>query len=76
MKLRFLAAATLAALTLTAGLASAQDTASEKGKLSYALGYQLAREAIETGSVHLVGDAALLDRFVEVFRIVEPVASA
>ena len=31
MKLRFLAAATLAALTLTAGLASAQDTASEKG---------------------------------------------
>ena len=49
MKLRFLAAATLAALTLTAGLASAQDTASEKGKLSYALGYQLGREAIESG---------------------------
>lgn len=49
MKLRFLAAATLAALTLTAGLASAQDTSSAKGKLSYALGYQLGREAAESG---------------------------
>ena len=50
MKLRLLAAATLAALTLTAtGLASAQDTSSAKGKLSYALGYQLGREAIESG---------------------------
>lgn len=49
MKLRFLAAATLAALTLTAGLASAQDTTSAKGQLSYALGYQLGREAIESG---------------------------
>jgi peptidylprolyl isomerase len=55
MKLRFiqsrlLAAAALAALTLTAtGLASAQDTSSAKGKLSYALGYQLGREAIESG---------------------------
>jgi len=55
MKLRFmpshvLAATALAALTLTAsGLASAQDTTSEKGKLSYALGYQLGREAIESG---------------------------
>src|SRR5690606_22968064 len=49
MKLRFLAVATLAAMTLTAGLASAQDTTSEKGKLSYALGYQLGREAIESG---------------------------
>lgn len=49
MKLRLLAAATLAALTLTAGIASAQDTTSAKGKLSYALGYQLGREAIESG---------------------------
>lgn len=49
MKFRSLAVATLAALTLTAGLASAQDTTSEKGKLSYALGYQLGREAIESG---------------------------
>lgn len=50
MKLRLLAAASLAALTLTAaGLASAQDTSSAKGKLSYALGYQLGREAIESG---------------------------
>lgn len=50
MKLRLLAAATVAALTLTAtGLASAQDTSSAKGKLSYALGYQLGRETIESG---------------------------
>jgi peptidylprolyl isomerase len=49
MKLRFLAVATLAAMTLTAGMASAQDTTSEKGKLSYALGYQLGREAAESG---------------------------
>ena len=55
MKLRFmqsrlLAATALAALTLSAtGLASAQDTTSAKGKLSYALGYQLGRETIESG---------------------------
>lgn len=48
MKLRLLAA-TLAALTLTAGTALAQDTSSAKGQLSYALGYQLGREAIESG---------------------------
>jgi FKBP-type peptidyl-prolyl cis-trans isomerase len=40
MKLRLLAAATLAALALTAGTASAQDVTSEKGKVSYALGYR------------------------------------
>ncbi|TCZ83342.1 FKBP-type peptidyl-prolyl cis-trans isomerase N-terminal domain-containing protein [Lysobacter sp. N42] len=38
MKLRLMAVAT-AALVLSAGFASAQDTTSEKGKLSYALGY-------------------------------------
>ena len=38
MKLRVLAA-TLAALTLVAGTAVAQDTTTESGKLSYALGY-------------------------------------
>lgn len=48
MKLRLLAAA-LTALTLTAGAASAQDTSSEKGKLSYALGYDLGRNAAEGG---------------------------
>ncbi|MGH8031517.1 MAG: FKBP-type peptidyl-prolyl cis-trans isomerase N-terminal domain-containing protein [Luteimonas sp.] len=48
MKLRLLAAA-LAALTLTAGTASAQDTSSEKGKLSYALGYDLGRNLVESG---------------------------
>lgn len=40
MKLRLLAVATFAALALTAGTASAQDTKSEKGKVSYALGYR------------------------------------
>jgi peptidylprolyl isomerase len=49
MKLRLLAAA-LAALTLT-GAAFAQDTTSDKGKLSYALGYQLGRQAAESGEV-------------------------
>src|SRR6478752_4848595 len=39
MKLRLLAA-TLAALTLTAGAALAQDTSSDKGKLSYYFGYR------------------------------------
>ena len=48
MKLRLLAAA-LAALTLGAGVAVAQDTTSEKGKLSYALGYDLGRNASESG---------------------------
>jgi peptidylprolyl isomerase len=50
MQSRVLAAAALAALTLTAtGLASAQDLTSDKGKLSYALGYQLGRETAESG---------------------------
>lgn len=48
MKLRLLAAA-LAALTLTAGAAVAQDMTSEKGKLSYALGYDLGRNLAESG---------------------------
>jgi len=49
MKLRLLAATLLAALTLTGGVALAQDTSSTKGQLSYALGYQLGREAAESG---------------------------
>ena len=48
MKLRLIAAAA-AALALTAGNAVAQDTSTEKGKLSYALGYDLGRNAIESG---------------------------
>jgi peptidylprolyl isomerase len=48
MKLRLLAAA-LAAITLTAGAASAQDMTSERGKLSYALGYDLGRNLAESG---------------------------
>lgn len=48
MKLRLLAA-TLAALTLTSGFAVAQDTTSDKGKLSYALGYQFGAQVAESG---------------------------
>ena len=44
MNLRLLAAATLAALALTAGTVAAQDTTSEKGKLSYALGYSTGQD--------------------------------
>ncbi|TXH65282.1 MAG: FKBP-type peptidyl-prolyl cis-trans isomerase [Lysobacteraceae bacterium] len=40
MKLRLLAAATLVAMTLATGAVAAQDTTSEKGKLSYAIGYK------------------------------------
>lgn len=47
MKLRLLAAA-VAALTL-AGTAVAQDTTSEKGKLSYAVGYDVGRNLAENG---------------------------
>ena len=48
MKLRLLAA-TVAALTLSAGLAVAQDTASEKGKLSYYFGYDFGRSLADSG---------------------------
>jgi peptidylprolyl isomerase len=48
MKLRLIAVA-LAALVITSGPAAAQDTSSEKGKLSYALGYDLGRNAAESG---------------------------
>ncbi len=47
MKLRLLVAATLAALTLTAGAVSAQDTTSEKGKLSYAIGFRIGMDIAE-----------------------------
>ena len=48
MKLRLIAVV-VTALVLTAGTAVAQDTSSEKGKLSYALGYDLGRNASESG---------------------------
>lgn len=48
MKLRLIAVV-VTALVLTAGNAVAQDTSSEKGKLSYALGYDLGRNASESG---------------------------
>lgn len=52
MHSRLLAATALAALSLSAiGVASAQDLTSDKGKLSYALGYQLGRETAESGEV-------------------------
>jgi peptidylprolyl isomerase len=47
MKLRLIAAA--AAALLLAGNAVAQDTSTEGGKLSYALGYDLGRNAAESG---------------------------
>ena len=47
MKLRLIAAA-VAALALT-GTAAAQNTSTEQGKLSYALGYDLGRNASESG---------------------------
>lgn len=46
MKLRLLAAS-LAALTLASGAAVAQDTTSERGKLSYAIGYNTGVELAE-----------------------------
>lgn len=53
MKLRLLAAALTAVIpvtaVLTAGVASAQDISSEKGRLSYALGYDLGRNLVESG---------------------------
>jgi peptidylprolyl isomerase len=48
MKLRLIAVA-MAALVLTSGPLAAQDTSTEKGKLSYALGYDLGRNAAESG---------------------------
>lgn len=53
MKLRLLAAATVAALVLTAGAASAQDITSDKGKVSYALGY---RAGVEIANVLASGE--------------------
>lgn len=47
MKLRLIAVA-VTALVLSAG-AAAQDTSTEKGKLGYALGYDLGRNAVESG---------------------------
>lgn len=48
MKLRLIAVA-VTALVLSAGSAAAQDTSTEKGKLGYALGYDLGRNASESG---------------------------
>lgn len=61
MKLRLLAAA-FTALILTAGTASAQDTTSEKGKLSYYFGYDFGRSLAESGEPV---DAATLTKAVQ-----------
>ena len=49
MKLRFIAVAVAVATLALTGNAVAQDTSSEKGKLGYALGYDLGRNASESG---------------------------
>ena len=61
MKLRLLAAA-LAAITLTAGAASAQDTTSEKGKLSYALRFVMRNPDLRL-SVVAVSASAVASQF-------------
>src|SRR5918993_3321779 len=48
MKLRPLAAS-VAALTLVSGFALAQDTTTDKGKLSYYFGYQFGRDLADSG---------------------------
>lgn len=48
MKLRLIAVA-VTALVLASATAAAQDTSTEKGKLGYALGYDLGRNAVESG---------------------------
>ena len=48
MKLRLLAA-TVAAMTLAVGFAQAQDTTSEKGKLSYYFGYRFGSDLAASG---------------------------
>ncbi len=48
MKLRLLAAA-IAAITLTAGVAGAQELTTDRSKLSYVFGYEFARNLAENG---------------------------
>jgi peptidylprolyl isomerase len=65
MKLRLLAAATLAALVTTAGAAQAQDTTSEKGKVSYALGY---RAGLDIANVLASGEQLDMATVVKAFQ--------
>ena len=75
MKLRLLAAA-VAALTLTAGIAGAQDLNSEKGKLSYAFGYDFARNLAESGEqIDTAAVVALLDGSVSVLQVMDRLLS-
>jgi peptidylprolyl isomerase len=64
MKLRLIAAA-MAALFLTTGNAVAQDTSSEKGKLSYALGYDQGRQLAELMAAGEQLDAAAVAKGVQ-----------
>ena len=73
MKLRLLAACTLAALALTAGSASAQDTTSDKGKMSYALGYRAGVDiARVVGSGEQVDIATVMKAFQDAVARKEP----
>jgi peptidylprolyl isomerase len=64
MKLRLLAAA-IAAMTLTVGAAAAQDTSTEKGKLSYAIGYNTGAELAELAER---GEAIDIETVVQALR--------
>lgn len=65
MKMHLLAAATLAALLAGPGLAQAQDTTSEKGKISYALGY---RAGMDIAQVTGTGEPLDMDTLMKAFQ--------
>jgi peptidylprolyl isomerase len=73
MKLRLLAAATFAALALTAGAAFAQDTTSDKGKVSYALGYRAALDIVRViGSGEPIDMPTVMKAFQDAISRKEP----
>ena len=65
MKRHLLAAATLAALLVGPGPAQAQDTTSEKGKISYALGY---RAGMDIAQVTGTGEALDMETVMKAFQ--------
>lgn len=64
MKLRLLAAS-LAAMTLVSGAAAAQDTSSERGKLSYAIGYNT---GVELAQLTARGEAVDLNTVIKAIQ--------
>jgi peptidylprolyl isomerase len=64
MKLRLLAAS-LAALTLVSGAAAAQDTTSERGRLSYAIGYNT---GVELAQLTARGEAVDLNTVIKAIQ--------